>query len=180
MQNLLDEYRRLAEEGGNFHGLSILKHKRIIGKLVHQTGATSLLDYGCGRGDAWHSPHNLHHYLNIKRKNLFLYDPSFAKHDKLPVDRTFDGVLCSDVLEHVPELALPGTIERLFSYSNKFVWASVCCRPAKKSFSDGTNMHVTVKPMEWWRSLFTTVGAVVSRQFTGRDDGIAFFLVETE
>lgn len=154
MQNLLDEYRKLAAEGGNFHGLSILQHKKLIGKLVHQTKSTSLMDYGCGRGDAWYSPHNLHHYLGIKRKHLFLYDPSFPKHDKLPTDRTFDGVLCSDVLEHVPEEAVPATIERLFSYSNLFVWASVCCRPAKKKFGDGTNMHVTVRPMEWWSERF--------------------------
>lgn len=180
MQNLLDEYRRMAAEGSNFQGLSILQHKKVIGKLVHQTKAASLMDYGCGRGDAWHSPHNLHHYLGIKRKNLFLYDPSFPKHDKLPTDQTFDGVLCSDVLEHVPEEAVPATIERLFMYSRKFVWASVCCRPAKKKFDDGTNMHVTVKPMEWWESQFVTMGRAVSIHLTGAEDSFFFHLTETE
>lgn len=180
MQNLIDEYKKLAAEGGNFHGLSILKYKREIGKIVHQTGAKSLLDYGCGRGDAWHSPHNLHHYLEVKRKNLFLFDPAFEQHNKLPVDRTFDGVLCSDVLEHVPELALPATIQRLYEYSNKFVWASVCCRPAKKTFSDGTNLHVTVKPIEWWHSLFSTIGRATSIHLYGVEDSFLFYLTETE
>jgi hypothetical protein len=31
------------------------------------------------------------------------------------------------------------------------VWASVCCRPAKKHFPDGVNMHVTVMPLDWWQ-----------------------------
>lgn len=180
MQNLLDEYHRLAAGGSNFHGLSILQHKKTIGKLVHQFKATSLMDYGCGRGDAWHSPHNLHHYLGIKRKNLFLYDPSFPKHDKLPTDRAFDGVLCSDVLEHVPEEAVPATIERLFAYADKFVWASICCRPAKKVFADGTNMHVTVKPMQWWESQFVTWSRAVSIHRTGTEDWFYFHLTETE
>lgn len=171
MQNLLDEYRRMAAEGGNFYGLSILQHKKLIGALVHDYKARSLMDYGCGRGDAWHSPHNLHHYLGIKRKNLFLYDPSFPKHDRLPPDRTFDGVLCSDVLEHVPEEAVPAIIERLCAYANKFVWASVCCRPAKKVFSDGTNMHVTVRPMKWWMDRFHEAPKIGDTRF---------ILIETE
>ena len=25
-------------------------------------------------------------------------------------------------------------------------------RPAKKTFSDGTNVHVTVRPLSWWRA----------------------------
>lgn len=177
--NLLDEYRKLAAKGENFHGLSILQYKVLLGRLVHETGSTSLLDYGCGRGDAWHSPHQLHHYLGIRRKNLCLYDPSFPKHDKLPTGK-YDGVLCSDVLEHVPGELVGGVIATLFGYANKFVWASICCRPAKKSFADGTNMHVTVKPMEWWESQFVAIGRAVSIQVTGEEDSYFFRLTETK
>jgi hypothetical protein len=67
---------------------------------------------------------------------------------------TFDGVLCSDVLEHVPDEELDVFIPRLFAYADKFVWASVCCRAAKKCFPSGENMHVTIRPMSWWRRRF--------------------------
>jgi hypothetical protein len=155
--NLIDEYRRLAADGGNFHGLSILNHSRIIGKLAYRTGAQTFLDYGCGRGDAWRPPYSMHEKIGIAMPTL--YDPSFPTHDKKP-SGMFGGVLCSDVLEHVPEDDVTPMIEELFGYARCFVWGSVCCRPAKKKFDDGTNMHVTIKPIEWWREKFGNAAAI--------------------
>ena len=47
------------------------------------------------------------------------------------------------------------TIPDLFDHARKVVWASVCCRAARKSFP-GTdiNLHVTVKPFQWWLDKF--------------------------
>jgi hypothetical protein len=59
-------------------------------------------------------------------------------------------VICSDVLEHVPEQLVDNVIEELFGYARLFVWMSICCRQAKKHFPDGTNLHVTVQPEAWW------------------------------
>jgi len=156
MPDLIPLYRELAaKDSNNFQGLSILQHKERIQKLAREVRAKSMLDYGCGRGDAYRSPHKLHHQLGIERANVALYDPAFRRDDVLPTGK-FDLVLCSDVLEHVPEDQVDEVIARLFSYARYAVWASVCCRPAKKTFPDGTNMHVTVQPYEWWRRKFQT------------------------
>lgn len=156
MNELLPLYREMAAEGANFYGLSVLQHKALIGKLIKQYGVETLLDYGCGRGDAYKSPHKVWHEWGLKRPNVMLYDPAFPGHDKLP-SRRFDAVICSDVLEHVPEEDTERFVGDLFNHAKSVVWASVCTRAAKKSFPDGTNLHVTIKPLQWWLDTFAEV-----------------------
>lgn len=153
MSDLVALYREMAAEGKNFLGLSLLNHAAEIGSLIRRTGARTILDYGSGRGDAYFTPHQIQRDWGVDRP--FLFDPAFPQHDVLPpAGVLFDGVICSDVLEHVPEDEVRALVDDLFEFSRGFVWASVCCRPAKKHFADGRNMHVTVKPIEWWRAVF--------------------------
>lgn len=170
--NLIPLYRQLAADGGNFRGLSILQHRKHIGQLCREHKAKKLLDYGCGAGDAWRTPHRLHKDFGLHWFDVTLFDPAFEEHCERPFGM-FDGVLCSDVLEHVPEAddQLDEVIRDLFAFARGFVWASICCRPAKKSFPDGTNMHCTLHPMGWWHDLFE-----VHRP---RERDVAFVLVET-
>lgn len=147
-------YREAHDAGLNFRGLSIMHNDRDIRRLiVRACGATSeklrVLDYGCGAGMQYEAPHNLQRKLHIPKPTM--YDPGVERYAQKPTG-TFDGVICSDVLEHVPEALVGNVLAELFDYAERFVWMSVCCRPAKKSFPDGTNMHVTVKPETWWKA----------------------------
>jgi hypothetical protein len=164
-------YKELADLGGNFWGDSIMQHEKVIYKLLRKTDSRTALDFGCGRGDPW-KRYSFQDKLRLD--SIALYDPAFPKHDKLP-DGTFDAVLCSDVLEHVPEDEVVDFVNRLFDYAEKMVWASVCCRPAKKKLPDGTNMHVTVRPIEWWQDVFLHAQARANR----KGKVIAFRLTET-
>lgn len=167
--DLVPLYREMAETGTQFHGLSIMAHRELIGKLIEFHKAKTLLDFGCGRGDAYYFPYQIHRDWGVSRPTL--YDPAFMQHDELPpLGERFDGVLCSDVLEHVPEEDVRAFIEGLFARAKKFVWASVCCRPAKKTFADGTNLHVTIQPYLWWVYLFKSCAP----------KGVAWTLVETK
>lgn len=166
---LILAYREMASSGGNFHGLSILQHAKQIGKLAREVNAKTMLDFGCGRGDAYRTPHKIYHQWGFSRQNVTLYDPAFKRDSGLPLGG-FDLVICSDVLEHIPEEEVDGFIARLFGHANRSVWASVCCRPAKKTFPDGTNLHVTVKPFAWWDEKF---------QKQSEHEGIRYTLVET-
>jgi len=163
LDSLTPEYRKMAADGGNFHGLSVLQHQHYIGQFIKITNSKTLLDFGCGRGDAYRSPHKVHHQWGLSRKDVRLYDPAFKRDDMLPVGK-FDVVICSDVLEHIPEDEVEAFVTRLFSYTKRGVWASVCCRPAKKTFPDGTNLHVTVKPFEWWYDVFKKVAGLTPFQ----------------
>lgn len=158
----------MAATGVHFPGTAIVTHKDEIKKLVKQYDAKRLLDYGCGRGDAYRAPYRLHAEWGLKWFEVYLYDPAFRANEERPHGK-FDGVLCSDVLEHIPEDEVDGFVEELFRFAKKFVWASVCCRPAKKCFPDGvTNLHVTLHPLEWWNA-----------KFTEHCNGTPFYLTET-
>lgn len=173
--NYLKAYREMAEGGKQFRGLSILDNQAQVGKFLRDIGANEVLDYGSGAGDAYRSPHKVHHGWGIKRQNVHLYDPSFPAYDRKPV-RRFDAVICSDVLEHIPEEDVQRFIGDLFNHAKFGVWASVCCRPAKKFFpntgSPGVNLHITVKPYEWWEQQFKDVAVLFV--------GVEWHLVETE
>lgn len=150
--DLIKHYQALAADGA-LRGLSILRFRESIAKVVRGAHAKTVLDYGCGAGDAYRQPHRLHRDWGLKWFDVTLYDPAFPDHAEKP-DGRFDVVLCSDVLEHVPEAEVPAFIGTLFAHAKKHVWASVCCRPAKKTFPDGRNLHVTLQPIEWWRAQF--------------------------
>ena len=161
IDSLVPEYRKMAGSGSdNFHGLSILQHASSIGKMVRALRAKTLLDFGCGRADAYRSPHKVWHQWGLDRKNVTLYDPAFNRdRDLPPAGRKFDLVVCSDVLEHVPEEEVDAFIDRLFGYARHGVWASVCCRAAKKTFIDGRNLHVCIKSYGWWHEKFQAAAA---------------------
>lgn len=147
--DLIARYKAMAADGLNFHGLSVLQHRQQIGKLIRRHDVKTLLDYGCGRGDPYKSPHKIWHEWGLKRPDVQLYDPAFPERAHEP--RPADMVICSDVLEHIPEDEVKDFIDKLAYLGRKVLWASVCCRPAKKCFP-GTdiNLHVTVKPYDWW------------------------------
>jgi methyltransferase family protein len=149
---MIARYRNLVESGSdNFKGLGITQYQNQIGRLIAKSGSKTVLDYGCGAGFQYAAPWEIHKQWGVDVPTL--YDPAFASHDKLPKGK-FDAVLCSDVLEHIPEAEVPALVKTLFDYSKRFVWASVCCRIAKKSFDDGLNMHVTVNAFWWWQAKF--------------------------
>jgi hypothetical protein len=165
-RNLVAQYRTMMERE-SFKGLSVLQHEKVIGDLIEKTDSVYLLDYGCGRAGAYATPHKMHKRWGVPQPEL--YDPAWVERSFKP-DGSFHGVICSDVLEHIPERDLDAVIAELFGYAERFVFASVCCRPAKKHFEDGTNMHVTIHPYSWWREK-------MAAQAGGRD--IQWLLVET-
>lgn len=171
MVDLLAEYKDMAGKHGMFRGLTLLDHADEIGKIIQRHRIKTLLDWGSGAGDAYRDPHYVHQRWGLNKVFIRLYDPSFKKFAN-PIMPTmkFDGVICSDVLEHIPESLLPSVLTRLFGHARHFVWASVCCRPAKKTFSDGTNLHVTLHEMAWWHEQFSAHAART---------GVAYYLTET-
>lgn len=144
----LTDYRKLHADG-KFPGLTILKYKDSLRDLVAQAGAKTVLDYGSGKGYAW-TEHGLGADLGLEA--VWCYDPAVTEHCILP-DGKFDLVTCVDVLEHVPEAELPHALKSIFDRATKATFFTFCNRPAKKTFPDGTNVHVTQRPGEWWLEL---------------------------
>jgi hypothetical protein len=163
-------YRRMHAEGEKFlgvppeqtfPGLSLPPQAPRIKRLIERTGALNLLDYGSGKGRQYDQRdvrlpggdvvESIVDYWGVDY--VHCYDPSYPPLSALPQGK-FDGVVCTDVLEHVPEEDVAWVVEELFGYASRFVYANVACYRAKKRLPNGENAHCTIRPPEWWKNLF--------------------------
>jgi hypothetical protein len=146
-----------------FPGLSLPPQAGHIKRLIDLTGAKTILDYGSGKGQQYQplpftDPGGTVH-LGIRAwwgVEVRCYDPGYEAYSALPSGQ-FDGVISTDVLEHVPEEDMPWIVGELFGYATRFVFANVACFPAKKRLPNGQNAHCTVRPLKWWRELIDKV-----------------------
>lgn len=146
--NYAEEYRRLHRKRDSiFSGRSILPHVNSIKELVRYYRPTTLIDYGCGKGIQYELD-KVHHMWGGKMP--LLYDIGVPRYSKRPVPKGTCAIICTDVLEHIAEEDLPQILGDIFSFQPLFAFFSISCKPAKKSFADGRNLHLTVKPPAWW------------------------------
>ncbi len=174
-QYLTKQYGRMHAEGEvhlgiaaaeTFPGSSLAPHVTAIKDLIAGSGARTILDYGAGKGLQYrphrvmvagrHVADGIAEYWDVDEVRC--YDPGYAPYAALPEGR-FDGVICTDVLEHCPEEDLPWIVSELFGYAKRFVYANVACYPARKRLPDGNNAHVTIREPRWWRELFVRTAA---------------------
>jgi cyclopropane fatty-acyl-phospholipid synthase-like methyltransferase len=139
---------------GYFPGRSLSAHLDGVKRLVKLYRPKRLLDYGCGKG-LQYTLDKMHKHWGGPMPEL--YDIGYKPYAKCP-EGPFDGIICTDVLEHIHEDDLPEVLTHIFSLlvdpaidKTPFVFFSVSCRPAKKTFADGTNVHLTVKHPVWWQ-----------------------------
>jgi hypothetical protein len=171
---LLEQYREMHRAGDPkkgvppeqmFDGRSLPRQAFRIKALVRRTGVSTLLDYGCGKGNSYRAPaftDGLQHWNGVREywgvANVRLYDPGYPPYAELP-SGSFGGVICTDVLEHCPLEDLPWIVGELFGYAEKFVFANVACYPAGKSLPNGENAHCTIQPASYWRAVFESAAA---------------------
>lgn len=174
-RELVEQYRVMHRDGDPrkgiapakmFDGHSLPRQAHRIRRLISRTGARSILDYGSGKGmqyarcpilengvARWNS---MQEYWGVE--SIRCYDPGYPHFAELPEGR-FDGVVCTDVLEHCPEQDLGWIVGELFGYARQFVFANVACYPAMKTLPNGENAHCTIREVEFWRELFERAAA---------------------
>ena len=161
--DLLAEYKELHKDPKYFNGICLITHLNTVGNIMLEEGAKSLLDYGCGKGILYHETKCQTMKINKKGQALSrplqkifnldyhaLYDPAYPEHSKLPKGK-YDAVICTDVIEHIDEKDVDWILEEIFSYARKFVLLTIACYKALKTFKDGRNVHVNVKPQKYWK-----------------------------
>jgi hypothetical protein len=185
-ENPSDNYRRMVALYRELHckgeahlgltpqetypGISMLPHTRRIKELIDKSGARTILDYGCGKGYQYDLPtveipgvgmaDGILDYWDVDE--VHCYDPCVERFWNVP-EGSFDGVVSTDVLEHCCEEDISWIVDEMFRYANKFVFASVACYPAKTTLPNGENAHVTIRPLDWWKQIFTDTGNTYPR-----------------
>ena len=142
-----------------FLGYSLTKWILKIQEIIKTNNCNSLLDFGCGKaflyknkfkiGDKEYT--NLSDFWNLK--NIYLYDPGLEEYSDYPKGK-YDGIICTDVVEHIPEDDVLNFIDELFKLSNKFIFVVIATMPASKYFDDGKNIHLALKDQEEWKKIF--------------------------
>lgn len=115
-----------------------------VAALVRRFGATSILDYGAGKGALVRALQP----LVDNAVALFEYDPAMLGKDERP--SAADLVTCCDVLEHVEPVCLPFVLGNIRRLALKAVFAVISTRTAERTLRDGRNAHLIVRPDEWW------------------------------
>lgn len=172
---LLAQFKQLHSEGNPAEqipperclaGEQLPRHAVSIKLLIDKHGAKSLLDYGSGKGHQY-GPMDLQlpdgtKFVSIPAywgiESLECYDPAHQPLESLP-EGPFDGVICTDVLEHCPEDDLRWIVGELFSHARSFVFANVACYPPTIRFDHRTAAHSTVRDQDWWQALIEAVAA---------------------
>ena len=169
--NLVNQYK-IAHKNGikknnfylskniTFDGKSLAPWIQYLKKIINSTNSKSILDYGCGKAKYYNNQIQLEDkkyrgvvdYWGIKEVKLF--DPGIEEYEMYPI-KNYDGVICTDVLEHIGIEDLDSVVNDIFSFSNKFVFFVISTVLDKKILNDGRNVHQTVKSEEWWKYFFT-------------------------
>jgi len=142
-----DAYTKLHEGDNNFcTGGSLEDQLPRLMNLARYSNIRTAIDYGCGKAIT-------HDKFNVKRllklEEVTLYDPAVLKYSAYP-SKPADLVICTDVLEHVPEHLVDDVLADISSLALKAVYLTISTAPARKTFKDGDNLHLTQKPLSWW------------------------------
>lgn len=131
--------REFQETNKSWAGYDVVKYQKCIKDLVDHYGARTILDYGCGKGSQYQEPlpygggagvelpkeqwQTFDQYLGV---TVYCYDPCVAGFEQLPPEGVkFDGVICTQVLNSIPDDDMAWVRQRLESYANKFCFIGI-------------------------------------------------------
>lgn len=168
-QELQEQYRILHEQGGDRTTGRKVEEKNVfangeysreapkIKELMKKHHIRSIINFGCGKPDTYFNKKMrvknvgvlppMHEYLG--KPYVRLYDPGVEEISQYP-DMPAEMVICTDVLEHIPEPDIPWFLDELAELATKVLHVSIHLGPAMALLPNGENAHVTIRPAEWW------------------------------
>ncbi len=166
--HLIEQYQQMHDTPEMFAGYQIKKHFKIVADLASKTGASEILDYGSGKainyqtipGEPEDTPWRQSDALPGLR--IRCYDPGHAPFADIG-EGSYDGVISTDVVEHLSPSDVPWVIDEMFLHASGFVMIVAACYPAIKNLPDGRNAHTTQQPPYWWHVQM----ALAARRYPG-------------
>jgi SAM-dependent methyltransferase len=79
--------------------------------------------------------------------------------DKIPFpDDSFDLVVCTEVMEHIPEEGVKKVLKEIKRVGKKYFFTIALSKALHKMPNDGSEPHICVKPPTWWKEVFDKLG----------------------
>ena len=84
-------------------------------------------------------------------------------------DQEFDQIVCSEVLEHIPEENIQDTLKEIFRVGSDKYFFTISLIPEKNPVAGYIQTHITVKPPEWWFEQFGKTGYTIAAAAHGSE-----------
>lgn len=121
-----------------------------IADLVRRTDARRLLDYGSGKGYQYLADRVHERWGGILPH---CFDVGVWHLRRRP-EGEFDGLICTDVMEHIAECDIDDVLDDALGFLRRdalvFAYFNVFCNLSGRNWREGKNVHLTVRPPEWW------------------------------
>lgn len=152
-----NEYRRYSP------GLYFALKYHLLENL-QKLNVKSILDVGCGSGKLMKHLIDTNLFLKVHGMDIAknCLDPKFVEESKPTIHlgtlwkpshfpTTYDAIICTDVMEHIPEEHVRQSIKNIFNHCRLLAFFSIDL--TEDLFGPNllnTPLHLTVKPSHWW------------------------------
>jgi len=143
----------------NYTSSSANNFARLVKSIIPE-GNSSVLEIGCGNGTGMKA---LSNHCNISGNDIIIEAAVASEIDatilyefplwNIPGYLSFDYTISTDVLEHIPIEKIDESIKKIIEISEVGAIHAICTRPASTKY-EGRQVHLTVRPIWWWRKLF--------------------------
>lgn len=138
-------------------GIALVRHRKAIHRLIHETGARSLLVWG-SRQSRMHRGAGAGEAAGDACRTLF-GDRELSYYDPLSGHglggNTYDGVVSLASMTRCPEDDVPWMLDEMFGSARRFVYVvAILGRLAAAQSGQGT--HPVVQDPDWWRGQMTS------------------------
>jgi len=130
-----------SQFGGGFHN-----HFTHVASILILLDIKKLIDFGCGKGVM------ADRLSELGVAKITKYDPAIPAYNIIPKS-TFDCVLNTDVMEHIPESEIPAVLDQF----KKLAPTAVIIPHLGKAhliLPNGENAHCTIKTPDEWKKIF--------------------------
>jgi 2-polyprenyl-3-methyl-5-hydroxy-6-metoxy-1,4-benzoquinol methylase len=167
-KKIINQYYQVYLEestNGKVYGKSSEDLLEKIFPLIKKLNPKSIIDYGCGRSSL------INYFWNDGKRKLYKYDPAIPEYVELKTEKA-DLVICTDVLEHLPEFYTSTVVKLIKKLSDNVIF-TISLIPARKKLPSGINAHITIRPAEFWIDL---IGFVFDNVIVIEQDNKGLFL----
>jgi len=168
--------------------------KKIYGallKLILKGKFKRVLDVGCGVGQGVAMMRNkgIDAYgIDISEKiDRYWKEGNIDKFcqvacaDKIPFpDNHFDLIVCTEVMEHVPENAVRDVLKEIQRVGTHFFLTIALSRALHKMPYDGSEPHICVKSPAWWKDVFSEIGFSATIRLSSSQSSLVIYAVKEE
>ena len=148
LQKVHSDKKRQQGFGGKIKNVGKFLH------FYHKWNPTSVLDYGCGKGQILQ-----HFQQQFPNTEWYGYDPAVQEYSVINKNN-YECVFCNDVLEHIEPENLSHVLTHIKVLATNYIWLRIDTQPARKFLEDGRNAHLILENKDWWLSKLSSIGNI--------------------